>query len=109
VLNLVINAAQAMASPRERSNELRISTQFDAATGRVRIEVEDNGPGISPEAMSQLFVPFFTTKPSSVGTGLGLAIARSIAKDLGGDITVESEPGKGAKFFVSLCAQADEE
>jgi two-component system, cell cycle sensor histidine kinase and response regulator CckA len=105
LLNIVINAAQALESSGKSKKELHISTRFDAANGKVLIEVKDNGPGISPDVMAQLFVPFFTTKPSSVGTGLGLAIARSIVLDLGGDITVASELGQGTTLSISLCAQ----
>ena len=64
--------------------------------------VRDSGPGIPPEAMERIFNPFFTTKEIGHGVGLGLAISYGIVKEHNGEITVESEIGKGAKFAVSL-------
>jgi CheY-like chemotaxis protein len=68
----------------------------------VAVEVIDDGPGISPEALPRIFDPFFTTKPAGVGTGLGLSIAYGIAHDHGGSVAVESRPGCGAMFTVEL-------
>jgi PAS domain S-box-containing protein len=99
-LNLIINAAQAIPEGTADRNEIRLITRL---TGdRVVIEVRDTGPGISPEVRGRLFDPFFTTKPVGVGTGLGLFICQSIVRSMGGEISVESEPGQGAVFRVSL-------
>jgi two-component system NtrC family sensor kinase len=72
-------------------------------SSQVRLDVEDNGPGIPQDAIERVFDPFFTTKPEG-GTGLGLAISMKIVEDLGGRITVESEPGKWTRFSVLLPA-----
>jgi signal transduction histidine kinase len=66
------------------------------------VDVSDSGPGISPEHLERIFEPFFTTKPASEGTGLGLTICRQIASGLGGTVTVDSTPGRGATFRVTL-------
>jgi len=73
----------------------------------VVIEVSDNGEGISPENLSKLFTPFFTTKELGKGTGLGLAIAYGIVKMHSGDISAESEVGKGTTFTVTLPVNCD--
>jgi PAS domain S-box-containing protein len=103
-LNLVVNAAQAIAEGSAARNEVRVSSAFDAATGRVVVEVADTGAGIAPEHLSRIFDPFFTTKPVGVGTGLGLSICHRIVTALGGEIAVESEVGKGSRFRVFLPA-----
>jgi signal transduction histidine kinase len=100
-LNLVVNAAQAMAEGRWEDNRLTISTGTDAA-GNALIEVRDTGTGMSEDVLSRVFQPFFTTKPVGVGTGIGLSICHRIVSDLNGTIEVESEPGKGSLFRVSL-------
>jgi len=100
-LNLVVNAAQAIAEGNTKNNEIRISTSTDSS-GRVVIGIADTGPGIPPEVLGQLFTPFFTTKPVGVGTGLGLAICHRIVTGFGGSIDVKSEVGKGTAFRVSL-------
>jgi PAS domain S-box-containing protein len=102
-LNLLVNAAQAIPEGRADSHEIRVVTRFEPPK-RVIIEVHDTGPGIPPEVLSQLFTPFFTTKPVGVGTGLGLAICRRIVSGFGGEITVESEVGRGTIFRISLPA-----
>jgi CheY-like chemotaxis protein len=70
----------------------------------VVVEVADTGMGIASEHLSRLFDPFFTTKEPGVGTGLGLSICHSLVASLGGEIHVESEPGKGSIFRVLLPA-----
>jgi PAS domain S-box-containing protein len=99
-LNLIINAAQAIPEGAADRNEIRLITRL--AGDRVIVEVRDTGPGISPDVRGRLFDPFFTTKPIGVGTGLGLFICQNIVRSLGGEISVESEPGQGAVFRVSL-------
>ena len=75
------------------------------APGRLRVLVSDTGCGIQKENVGRIFEPFFTTKPVGVGTGLGLAICKQIVSDLGGDLTVESEPDRGTTFQVLLPAR----
>ncbi|MGH2592909.1 MAG: sensor histidine kinase, partial [Anaerolineae bacterium] len=93
-LNLVINAVEAMPE----GGELTIATLQD--NGRVHVRFSDAGPGINPEEAKKIFEPFYTTKRS--GTGLGLAVSYGIIQRHGGEITVESAPGRGATFVVSL-------
>ncbi|MDH5381279.1 MAG: HAMP domain-containing histidine kinase [Cyclobacteriaceae bacterium] len=66
------------------------------------MQVTDNGPGIPPEIKEKIFQPFFTTKPTGQGTGLGLSMSFDIVKAHGGEITVDSTPGNGATFTVTL-------
>ena len=106
-LNLIINAAQALPEGRADHNEIRVSTRLEG--GRVVIEVRDTGPGIPPEIIGRIFDAFFTTKAVGVGTGLGLAISQRIVTDMGGELTVESELGKGTAFRVLLPAATHEE
>ncbi|MBI2892992.1 MAG: HAMP domain-containing histidine kinase [Deltaproteobacteria bacterium] len=101
-LNLVINAAQALPDGRASDHEIRMT--LEAVNGSVVAEVADTGPGMTPEVAARIFEPFFTTKPRGIGTGLGLAICRTIVTGLGGEITVRSEPGRGATFRVVLPA-----
>jgi two-component system cell cycle sensor histidine kinase/response regulator CckA len=100
-LNLVVNAAQAIPEGAAHRHEIRLVTRRDGH-GRVIVEVQDTGVGIPREVIDRIFDPFFTTKPVGVGTGLGLSICHSIISGLGGDITVESEPGRGTTFKVVL-------
>ena len=99
-LNLIVNAAQALPEGRAEDNEIQVSTRLDAE--RVIIEVRDTGAGIPAENRTRIFDAFFTTKGVGEGTGLGLAICYRIVKDIGGDLTVESEMGVGTTFRVSL-------
>jgi PAS domain S-box-containing protein len=102
-LNLLINAAQALPEGQAHQNRIVLRTRCDVA-GFVTVEVEDTGPGIAPEHLARMFTPFFTTKPRGVGTGLGLSICRRIVTSFGGEITVESEVGRGTLFRVLLRA-----
>jgi PAS domain S-box-containing protein len=104
-LNLLINAAHAIAEGDPQQNEIRVTTR-DAEAGRVTIEVVDTGSGIPPELIGRIFEPFVTTKPIGVGTGLGLSICHGIVTALGGEITVESKLGTGACFRVTLPGRA---
>ena len=70
--------------------------------GKVWVEVADTGCGIQPKNLKHIYDPFFTTKPVGTGTGLGLSITYGIVRKHGGRIDVESEPGKGTTFRVSL-------
>jgi two-component system, NtrC family, sensor kinase len=104
-LNLVINAAHAIPEGFTDAHEIRLMTRTDDA-GQVVVEVRDTGRGIAPELLRRIFDPFFTTKAPGQGTGLGLSICDTIVKALGGGITVESTPGQGATFRVTLHASA---
>jgi PAS domain S-box-containing protein len=99
-LNLIMNAAQAMLEERSANNVISIATRVEGE--RVLIEVSDTGAGIGPEMMKRLFTPFVTTKPVGVGTGLGLSICHRIVTSFGGEISAESEPGKGTTFRIWL-------
>ena len=100
-LNLIVNAAQAI-EPGDRSQNtitIRIrSTEKD----RVCVEVQDTGPGISPQLLRRIFDPFVTTKPAGRGTGLGLSICRRIVHALEGTIEIQSHPGQGTVARVVL-------
>ncbi|WP_271194862.1 ATP-binding protein [Pseudomonas turukhanskensis] len=97
VMNLVVNAAQAMGEQRGKI-EIRTGAQGD----RVWIEISDNGVGIPKEVIPKIFDPFFTTKPLGKGTGLGLSLSYGIVKKHGGSMGVESEPGQGSTFRIEL-------
>jgi signal transduction histidine kinase len=99
-LNLLVNAAQAFHDDDPTHNLITIRCSVDRQI--TIIEVEDNGPGIALEDHEKIFSPFFTTKPVGEGTGLGLSICHGIVYGCGGTVSVESEPGKGAKFRVCL-------
>jgi two-component system NtrC family sensor kinase len=102
IVNLANNAAEAMPE----GGTLTLATTVDPAGDRVSIVVEDTGVGITPENLSKLFTPFFTTKPIGRGTGLGLAISYGIVKMHRGQITVQSQVGKGTRFTVVLPVRA---
>jgi two-component system NtrC family sensor kinase len=101
LLNLVINAEQAMLTANGRG-ALTIRTRHDAERDSVVLEVVDDGPGVPPDAQTKIFDPFFTTKEVGQGTGLGLTVAYAIAQEHGGRIRVESPAGGGAAFVVEL-------
>ena len=96
-MNLLINAAHAIDKPR---GTIRIRT--GAASDEVWVEIEDDGCGIAGDNLSRIFDPFFTTKPVGKGTGLGLSLAYGIVKKHRGRIEVDSEPGRGTRFRVTL-------
>ena len=103
IINLVVNAVQAMSSVIDRSRSLRISTRSllgEADGKRIVVEISDTGPGIDPSTASNLFTAFYTTKTD--GMGMGLSICRSIIESHCGKITVTSELGQGATFVVRL-------
>ncbi|TSA10306.1 MAG: DUF3365 domain-containing protein [Deltaproteobacteria bacterium] len=97
-LNLVMNARQAI---RDRG-VIRIKTRHRPDAGKVHLIFWDNGIGIPPEIIDRIFDPFFSTKKTGEGTGLGLSVSYGIVKDHGGDIQVESEPGKWTRFTIEL-------
>jgi signal transduction histidine kinase len=104
-MNLLVNAAHAM--PEGRRGTITVRTA--AADDQVRIEVADTGSGIPPDILKRIFDPFFTTKPVGKGTGLGLSLSYSIVQKHGGRIEVESEPGRGTTFRVTLPVKRQEQ
>jgi signal transduction histidine kinase len=99
LLNLVLNAGAAVASGPRGAGRVAIAGR--EADGRVRIDIEDDGPGIAPEVLDRLFEPFVTTKEVGEGTGLGLAVCRGIVESAGGEVGVAAV-ASGARFFVVL-------
>jgi PAS domain S-box-containing protein len=99
VLNLLSNAADAMP----RGGAVTVSLRH-TADGGAELLVADQGHGIPEEIQARIFDPFFSTKEIGKGTGLGLAISYGIVQDHGGDIVVQSTPGHGATFVVTLPA-----
>ena len=107
-INLFLNSLHAL----QRGGRIQItaglaSTGADAQNAGLpcdwlRIIFEDNGTGIAREMLGQVFDPFFTTKDVGEGTGLGLAVTYGIVKEHGGEIRVESEPGKFTRFIILL-------
>ena len=107
LLNLVLNARDAMPGGGVLTLGTRVVDGADPTAPRrsptgvwTAVSVQDTGTGMSRETRARLFEPFFTTK--SNGTGLGLATAQQITRDLGGEITVDSQPGIGTTFTVWL-------
>lgn len=100
VLALVMNAIDAMP----RGGNLKLRTQLREETREALIQVRDDGPGIAPEILPRIFEPFLTTKESGKSVGLGLAVSQSIVERHHGRIDVQSEPGKGTTFTVTLPA-----
>jgi two-component system NtrC family sensor kinase len=100
LMNLILNAQQAMDG---EPGKIRVFTH-GGASGEVELVVSDTGPGMTQDVREKLFEPFFTTKPGGKGTGLGLSVSYGIIKDHGGEISVDSEPGKGATFSIKLPA-----
>ena len=106
-LNLTINALDAMpqGGRLQVSTSLRRSTRRGAAAAFLEIRFRDDGIGIPPADLRNLFIPFFTTKEK--GTGLGLPISQRIIENHGGTIEVRSQPGSGSTFTVLLPVEAD--
>ncbi|PTL82072.1 ATP-binding protein [Vitiosangium sp. GDMCC 1.1324] len=100
-LNLLVNAADAIPEGNSSAQEIRVVTRQEG-TRHVRVEIHDTGRGIPPELRERIFEPFFTTKPVGVGTGLGLTICRRLITEMGGELSVESEPGRGTVFHLRL-------
>jgi signal transduction histidine kinase len=97
-MNLMINAQQSMGGT---PGAIQISSRLLNAEA-IELRFKDSGPGMTAEIQKKIFEPFFTTKPSGKGTGLGLSVSFGIIKDHKGEIRVESEPGKGAEFIITL-------
>jgi len=98
-LNLILNSEQAMREVRDRGT-LRIRINKDEKS--VAVTFQDDGPGISPEILPNIFDPFYTTKRPGRGTGLGLSICKAILREHNGNVEAASGPGGGAVFTVTL-------
>jgi two-component system cell cycle sensor histidine kinase/response regulator CckA len=96
LLNLVLNARDAMPD----GGVIAIETRLDGA--RVSVAVTDAGTGMEPEVVERAFEPFFTTKPRGAGTGLGLASVHGTIAEAGGEVRIDSTPGKGTTVTISL-------
>jgi signal transduction histidine kinase len=100
LLNILLNAGAAIAStPR---TDGRVIVRAHCVDSQVRIEVEDDGPGIAPDIRERLFEPFVTTKEVGEGTGLGLAVCRGLVESAGGQVGVDLSYRGGARFYVVL-------
>lgn len=97
-MNLLLNARHAMGN----EGRLSLSTKYRPEGHQVVIRIADTGYGIDKRNLSRIFDPFFTTKPTGEGTGLGLSVSYGIIKNHGGEITVDSEVGRGAAFTIIL-------
>jgi C4-dicarboxylate-specific signal transduction histidine kinase len=102
VLNLIVNAIQSMSGVEDGNRELQISINAVPSEGGVRVVVRDTGPGLSPESLSRLFEPFYTTKPE--GMGMGLSICRSIIEAHGGRLWATGCEPRGALFQFTIPA-----
>ncbi|MEO6951597.1 MAG: PAS domain S-box protein [Polyangia bacterium] len=106
-VNLLNNAAVAIPEGNREANEIHVTTSTDAE-GRAVIEFRDTGRGMEPHVLGRVFEPFFTTKAVGAGMGLGLSVCHSIVTALGGAITAENQPARGALIRVVLPAAPDE-
>jgi signal transduction histidine kinase/ActR/RegA family two-component response regulator len=97
--NLITNAQQAMSADKGRG---RLALRTTASNGVVVLEVADDGPGITSEALPRIFDPFFSTKKQGRGTGLGLSVSHGLIRDHGGELRVETQVGQGTTFQVIL-------
>ena len=102
VLNIVANALDA--TEQKEGGRVLVRTAYDAAKSVVRVHVEDNGAGIPPDELGQIFALFASTKGAR-GTGIGLPVSEKIIKEHGGSIQVRSQPGEGTEFIVELPAR----
>jgi signal transduction histidine kinase len=96
-----MNAADAVGA----GGKIRVAAE--RGNGGVRLLVEDDGPGVDPRVVAQLFEPFVTTKEVGKGTGLGLAVCRGLVEAAGGSIALDREYARGARFVVELPACAE--
>ncbi len=97
IINLIMNAVHAL----EGEGRVVLETGI-GGDGMLQLCVRDNGPGIPEEIQEQIFAPFYTTKPEGEGTGLGLYICQNIVREHSGTISVQSLPGEGTTFCISL-------
>ncbi len=102
LLNLIVNAEYALSGREER----RLTLRTVRAGSHLVVEVSDTGGGIDAETQRHIFEPFFTTKPAGAGTGLGLSVSYGIVQAHGGTITLDSAPGRGTTFRITLPLRA---
>jgi nitrogen-specific signal transduction histidine kinase/HAMP domain-containing protein len=103
IINLLTNSVQACHD----SGAILIRTSAAADKKSIRISIADTGEGMPGEIIPRIFDPFFTTKPTGIGTGLGLSVVYGIVKNHQGEIRVESSPGKGSTFIITIPAMED--
>jgi CheY-like chemotaxis protein len=99
--NLLLNAVQSIPEGNARQQQIRVAVR-SMPQGRVLVEIADTGTGIPAELHERIFQPFFTTKPVGQGTGLGLSVCQGIVAAMGGEISFDSEVGRGSTFRVVL-------
>jgi signal transduction histidine kinase len=104
ILNLIMNAVEAMSGTGDETRELLISTE-KAEPGGVRVAVRDSGPGLAPATLERVFDAFYTTK--SGGMGMGLSICRSIIEAHGGRLWASANVPRGATFEFTVSAHPD--
>jgi len=102
VINLVGNALDALDNAGTEAPVIRISTGHNLAGNEMWLRVLDNGPGIPPEQIDNVFDPFHSSKASSGGTGLGLAITQKLVEAHGGSVEVSRETSAGTEMIVTL-------
>ncbi len=103
LLNIRTNGAQAMQTVKRAPPRFILRIRKEKSSDMIRMEIEDNGPGMDEKNRSKVFDPFFTTKPVGIGTGLGLSVSYFIiTENHKGKIDVISEQGKGANFIIQL-------
>lgn len=103
VMNIFKNGAEAMQESQLESPSFVLRLAHEEESGMLRIEIEDNGPGMQEDIRKRIFEPFFTSKPTGRGTGLGLSVSYFIiTENHGGEMLVESQAGKGTKFIIRL-------
>ena len=107
-VNLLINAAHAIAPGQAKHNQVSVTTRTDEL-GRAVVEIRDTGAGIPEEIRDHIFEPFFTTRPFGTGTGLGLPICSGIVTSFGGELHMETRVGEGTTFRVVLPPAGPEE
>lgn len=107
-VHLLMNAAEAISAGERDENEITISTRTDEAS-HVVVTVHDTGCGVPKELQTRIFEPFFTTKDIGQGMGVGLSVSHSIVAEMGGKLSVESQPGQGCTFTVVLPTTRAEE
>jgi signal transduction histidine kinase len=108
ILNLLRNSAYAMGA--SATENPTITIRMVKADDRIRLSVEDNGPGVPAEMRNRIFEPFFTTKEPGDGTGLGLSVSYFIVtKSHGGQMVLEDVPSGGARFVIDLPSCCGEE
>ncbi len=104
LLNLLVNAAQAIPDGHVDEHTIRVITRDEPESGQVVIQIVDDGSGIPADILPRIFDPFFTTKEIGVGTGLGLSICMGLVTGMGGELSATSAVGHGSTFTLRLPA-----